>query len=79
MQIGRHPTDKHKEITVEIDILAAISVALIILMGVLLLSSMVGFLKSFLGVRSFEIVGECPYAASDLAAGADIKKGDKLV
>lgn len=73
-----HPQKKSKEITVEIDILPLISVALIILMGVSLLLVTWNFLKSFIGVSGFEIVGECPYEASELAAGADIKKGDRL-
>ena len=78
MQKKRHPEKKRREITVEIDLLPIFSVALILLVGVLLFFSVLGFIKGFLKIDSFKIVGDCPYEASELAAGADIKKGDKL-
>ena len=78
MQRRKRPSDKKKEITVEIDVLTVVSVALIILMGVLLLFSVIDFCRDFLGVKYFEIEGECPYAAGELAVGAGINKGDKL-
>ena len=78
MQKKRHPEKKRREITVEIDLLPIFSVALILLAGVLLFFSVLGFIKGFLKIDSFKIVGDCPYEASELAAGADIKKGDKL-
>ena len=73
-----HPKKKSKVTTVEIDILPLISVALIVLMGVFLLLAAWNFFESFIGVRAFRVVGECPYEASELAAGADIKKGDRV-
>ena len=78
MQKRKHPQKKRKEITVEIEILPLLSVALILLVGVLLFFSVLGFIKGFLVIDSFKVVGDCPYEASELAAGADIKKGDKL-
>ena len=78
MRREKRSSNKHREITVEIDILTALSVALIILMGVLLLFSFVDFFGDFLGVKYFEIEGECPYTEGELAVGAGINKGDKL-
>ena len=78
MQKGKRPTDKRKEITVEIDILTVVSVALIVLMGVLLLFTLIDFCRDFIGVKYFEIEGECPYAAGELAVGGGIDKGDKI-
>ena len=78
MQRGKRQSNDRKELTVEIDILTVVSVALIVLMGVLLLFSIVGFFRDFLGVKYFEIEGECPYAAGELAVGAGIDKKDKL-
>ena len=73
-----HPQKKSNTTTVEINMLPLISVALIILMGVSLLLVGWSFVKSFIGVRTFEIIGASPYEASELAAGADIKKGDRV-
>ena len=79
MQIKKRPTDKHKEVTVEIDVLTVVSVALIILLGVLLLFTVVDFLRGFLEVKRFEIVGDDPpYLAGEVAESAGIEKGDKL-
>ncbi len=78
MRKGKRSSDKQREVTVEIDMLTVVSVALIIVMGVILLFSIIDFFKGFIGVRKFEVVGECPYLASEVAAGAGIKKGDKL-
>ena len=79
MQIQKRPSDKHKDVTVEIDVLTVVSVALIILLGVLLLFTVVDFLRGFLEVKKFEIVGDDPpYLAGEVAEGAGIEKGDKL-
>ena len=79
MQIKKRPSDKHKDVTVEIDVLTVVSVALIILLGVLLLFTVVDFLRGFLEVKKFEIVGDDPpYLAGEVAEGAGIEKGDNL-
>ena len=78
MRKGKRSSDKQREVTVEIDMLAVVSVALIIAMGVILLFSIIDLFKGFIGVKKFEVVGDSPYLASEIAAGAGIKKGDKL-
>lgn len=78
MQTRKRLSNKRREVTVEIDLLTVSSIALIVLTGVILFFSVLGFVKSFLGIKSFEVVGECYYEASEIAAGADIKKGDRL-
>lgn len=78
MRKGKRSSDKQREVTVEIDMLTVVSVALIIVMGVILLFSIINLFKGFIGVRKFEVVGDSPYLASEIAAGAGIKKGDKL-
>ena len=52
MQKGKRSSHKHREVTVEIDVLTVVSVALIILMGVLSLFTVVDFLRGFLGVKN---------------------------
>ncbi len=78
MRKGKRSSDKRRELTVEIDILTVVSVALIIVMGVLLLFTILDFFRGFIGVKNFEVVGDCPYFAGEIAEGANIKKGDKL-
>ncbi len=61
-----------------IDTRIIISVILLVLMGFFTLLSIFNASQIFLRVRKFEIVGECPYEASELAAGADIARGERL-
>lgn len=68
----------NKEKTVEIDVFALVSVALIVMMGVFLILGLFGFFKQFLKISKFEISGVTVYETSELAGAAGIKKGDRL-
>ncbi len=78
MQDFGRSQNKKQEKTVEIDLLSLVSITLIVLMGGFLLSSISRFTLSFISASKFEIVGETPYSVTDLMAGSEIKKGDKL-
>ena len=79
MRKKRCTQDKREDITVEIDPLWLLSVILTAVMCIFSLFSLVRIVSSFFGASRFEIEGDCPiYSVSDLMAGSDLKKGDKL-
>ena len=70
--------NKRREETVEIDIFSLVYLLLVILMVVLLLFLSLHFVKKFIPVRSFEIVGDSVYEPNDLALASGVEIGEKI-
>ncbi len=64
--------------TVEINLFAAISVAVIILAAILSLFAVFEFIKGITVATKFEVSGSDRFSASEMAAFAEIGKGDML-
>lgn len=74
MKGKRQRTEK----TIVIDIVKLISLLLMIAMCVLLLISVVRYVKSLMKVSGFDITGDSPYEREDIINATGIKFGDKL-
>lgn len=67
-----------QEKVIEIDIMKLISALLVIVMLALTLIGIVSFVRSFMKVSRFEVLGDSPYDERDIITASGIRYGDKL-